>query len=403
MGQMKKFYMEQQEQGWDFSEMWVCTRCVDDDALEKIIAESAQEGQECNFCENRPAAPLDVLLEAFMNGISHEYGDVDNEGVPYETAEGGYHTANITDTWDIVDEFGYVLVGDGLIDAVQRHLHHRLWTERNWAHRRRDEVLTDSWEQFSYAVKYETRYVFWLRKSPDDEDAEFYGEIPAGRILDHVGRLIEMAELVRRIPAGTRFWRARTHDGSTEWKSADVGTVPKLQAVRGNRMSPAGIPLFYGAADKDTAIAEVSQLQSAHENVTVCQFEIMSDCDVIDFTNIRPVPSLFDAEWGPVWRQFRFLHHFIERISSPVSRELEQIEYVPTQIVTEYFLKIFGEASIDGIAFNSAVNGGIDVVLDVPNERCFDATPVEPVEKLSLRLIEDSMQTRKILMPERAE
>ncbi|MEV6827866.1 HEPN-associated N-terminal domain-containing protein [Amycolatopsis sp. NPDC051102] len=385
--------MEQQSPSPDGAGQWVCRACVDDRALADIISAAAETAEVCGFCGKPGAAPLDVLVDAFVNGVSNEYGDIDGEAVPYDSAEGGYQFVEPKDTWDIVEEFADVLVGRGLVEAVQGAIPFSFWTEKDWARRRRDEVLRDSWARFSHAVTYETRYVFWLRRSADDEDAESSGEVPAGRILDHVGALIDTAGSVRTLPAGTRFWRARPHDERGDWGGRDLGTIPSTLARQSNRMSPAGIPLFYGAEEQQTAIAEVSRLDSGFARVTVGQFEISAPCRVIDFTGFPDVPSVFDPDWGGRWREFRFLHEFVARISQPVEKSMEHIEYVPTQIVTEYLLKIFRGGEVDGILFRSAVNGEVDVVLDVPNERCFDQVPEEAPRKLSLRLVKSSMRT----------
>ncbi|MGV9364369.1 HEPN-associated N-terminal domain-containing protein [Amycolatopsis sp. NPDC003731] len=385
--------MEQQSASPDTAGQWVCKACVNDYALADSIAAAAEAAEVCSFCGNSVAAPLEVLVEAFEKGISNEYGNLDDEAVPYDSAEGGYQFVEPKDTWDIVEEFGDRFIGPGLAEAVRDGIPFVFWAEKDWARRRRDEVLRDSWTRFSDAVTFETRYVFWLRRSAEDEDAELSGEVPAGRILDHVGALIDTAGLVRTLPAGTRFWRARAHDERGEWTSRDLGTIPAKLARQANRMSPAGIPLFYGAEEERTAIAEVSQLDAGFARVTVGQFEVSAPCRVVDFTRLPEVPSEFDPLWGGRWREFRFLHEFVARISQPVGKGMEQIEYVPTQIVTEYLLKIFRAGEVDGILFRSAVNGLADVVLDVPNERCFDQLPGEQPQKLSLRLVEGSMRT----------
>ncbi|WP_143264044.1 HEPN-associated N-terminal domain-containing protein [Amycolatopsis kentuckyensis] len=376
----------------DDAGQWVCAACVDDYALANAITAAADAARVCSFCGKAVAAPLDVLVDAFVEGISNEYGDLDDEAVPYDSAEGGYQFVDPKDTWDIVEEFDELFIGPGLAEAVRQNIPFSYWTEKDWARPRRDEALRDSWARFSDAVRYETRYVFWLRRSTEDEEAELHGEVPAGRILDHVGALIDTVGLVRTLPAGTRFWRGRPHDERGEWTSRDLGTIPATLARQSNRMSPAGIPLFYGAENERTAIAEVARLDSGFARVTVGQFEISAPCRVVDFTRLPEVPSVFDPERGGRWREFSFLHEFVAQISRPVDKEMEQIEYVPTQIVTEYLLKIFRDGEADGILFRSAVNREVDVVLDVPNERCFDQVPDEP-RKLSLRLVEGSMRT----------
>jgi hypothetical protein len=252
--------MEQQDaQGWSFSEGWVCEACVNDYALKSQIASAAEGDIECTFCGSSPAADLDVLLEAFMDGIWSEYGDANDEGVMYESREGGYLWHKKWDTYDLLDDYWDVLTGEGLLDAVKASIHDRVWVERNFAWPRKDEALSASWERFCHAVKHETRYVFWLMRDPNEDSADYTGEVPASRILYELGKLLMDFDLVVVLPAGYQSWRARTHkEELVTWGASDLGTVPVEKAKEANRMSPPGISLFYGSEDADTAIAEVA-------------------------------------------------------------------------------------------------------------------------------------------------
>jgi hypothetical protein len=67
--------------------------------------------------------------------------------------------------------------------------------------------------------------VFWLRTDLEDEDLYSAGEVPAARILDEVGRLVQRLDLVHTLPAGYTLWRARTHN------SPKLNTTPLLAAT----------------------------------------------------------------------------------------------------------------------------------------------------------------------------
>src|SRR2546422_504163 len=60
-------------------------------------------------------------------------------------------------------------------------------------------------------------------------------------------------------------------------------------------MSPAGIPMFYGAEDEATAIAETySPIPGKPAAVTVAKFRTARDAYVVDLTALPAFPSLFD-------------------------------------------------------------------------------------------------------------
>jgi hypothetical protein len=398
MGLAKDLMMQEDEQGWSFTTQHVCADCVDDDSLETVIRTHADATQACDFCSSSPAAPLDVLLEAFVNGLRLEYGDADNEGVAYESREGGYQWwGPMWNTWDLVGEFDHVLTGEGLLDAVRSAMHDRVWVEVNFAHPRRDEALSASWERFCEAVQYETRYVFWLRDDEDEEQIRSWGEIPASRILDDLGKLIEQLDLVRDLPAGSRWWRARTHSApDADWGASELGTTPRENAIQANRMSPAGIPMFYGAVDPDTAVREVA-IRTDDRWVTVAAFETSQACTVVDFTALPPVPSQFDPERAHSLRSLLFLHEFAAKLAQPARARLEQVDYVPTQVVTEYLLRIHGRRTpINGLLYPSAFSGGACAVLDVPNVRCAEQTAGwASTDQLRLGLVPGSAVTRR--------
>ena len=396
--------MQQQEQGWNFTNKSVCARCVDDDALKSVLSAAEDSSQTCDFCGQSPAAPFDVLLDTFVNGLRNEYRDADEEGVSWDSREGGYQWwGPMWDTYELVAEFSDVLTGDGLLEAVQEAMNLTIWVEKDFAARRRDVVLSESWDRFCDAVKYETRYVFWLRKDEDAQEMQGAGEVPPALILNEVGRLIERLELLRTLPAGYRFWRARAHnpDGISHI-AAELGTAPRERAKQANRMSPAGISMFYGAGDETTAVREVA-LRAQDDWVTLGMFATSKDCTVVDFTGLRPIPSMFDPEWGSMRRFLLFLHRFRDQLSAPARSTYEQIDYVPTQIVTEYLLRIFGDGeNIDGMLYSSALTGRVSAVLDVPADRCVEQAPGWQADtQLRLGLISNSVYTRMLTPDEK--
>src|SRR6185437_6461579 len=85
------------------------------------------------------------------------------------------------------------------------------------------------------------------------------------------------------------------------------------------------------------------------------------DALILDLTHLPPVPSVFaeladSLEYDPRPR-LRFLHSISHEISRPVARDDRvHIEYVPTQVVTEYVrtaVTINGR-SVDGIRYRSS-------------------------------------------------
>jgi hypothetical protein len=77
---------------------------------------------------------------------------------------------------------------------------------------------------------------------------------------------------------------------------------------------------------------------------------------------------MFDPERGGERRPLLFLHQFVKQLSKPARAQFEDIDYVPTQVMTEYLLRIFRKGEVDGILYPSALTGDVSAVLSVSNE-----------------------------------
>jgi hypothetical protein len=114
--------------------------------------------------------------------------------------------------------------------------------------------------------------------------------------------------------------------------------------------------------------------------VTVAKFATARDAWVVDLTALPPVPSLFDRERRHLRQPIIFLRSFIEDLAKPVKKDgREHIEYVPTQVVTEYLRHVFRTETghrVKGVIFSSARKKGSKCcVLFVKNKGCCEATP----------------------------
>jgi hypothetical protein len=145
-------------------------------------------------------------------------------------------------------------------------------------------------------------------------------------------------------------------------------------------MSPAGIPMFYGAADECTAIAETYIAKAGRKAVaTVGKFETARDFIILDLTKLPPVPSAYDQRLRHLRSGIAFLKEFVETLIQPITKNgRERIDYVPTQIVTEYFRCVHKTSSgdpINGILYRSSKDArGICCVLFFENDKCCEAT-----------------------------
>ncbi len=354
---------------------WVCPACVDEDALRRQIEDAAAPQMLCGFCDgSEAAAPVELLAESFLKGIRRDWAGANDEGAVFE----GECFPEAMDTWDLVhEEYGDLFIGDGLhravYEALQPLCEETLWVERLGWGASAGRMLNNGWADFEHYVKHQSRYLFLLRdKAREDLD---FGEYTPAEMLQAIRTTAELEYLYEGLGPGDTFWRARTHsseDEGSSWSASDLGTSPVELSKQANRMSPAGIPMFYGSEDPDTAIREVL-VRTTDAFVTAGRFEISPGATVIDFTRLKNPASIFDPDEGAhsIRPMLIFLHHFAEKLSRPARPSYEQVDYVPTQIVTDFLLNA-EDGVVDGLMYRSAITGRKCVVLNVGFKACLN-------------------------------
>ena len=387
MGFMKEWRMEQQARGYFFvGDKYVCSECFDDYAICQFIEDRAQS-PKCDYCGKSSddsssliAAPIDEVVGFIVEGLESEWSDPDDEYVPYESAEGGYQ-AEVRDSYDLLFLVEIVTDTDNedLVSDLEGAIGHRQWCRKNIWELPPERQLLFAWEAFSERVKYRTRYVFFRMPDAKEESGIVDDEKVPEHILDRLGKIVSKNGLVSILPKGTIITRVRVHKPECSFEtSAQLGPPLPQDAKYSNRMSPAGIPMFYGAMDKETALAETRKEGGKSPLMaTVATFETLQRFKVVDLTKLPGVPSLFDAEGRSLRPEAKFLWAFVRDISKPIEKDgREHIEYVSTQVVTEYFRHIYEDIQGDrvrGILYPSArASKGVSCVLFFENEDCCD-------------------------------
>jgi hypothetical protein len=172
-----------------------------------------------------------------------------------------------------------------------------------------------------------------------------------------------------------------------------LGSPPPTKASA-NRMSPAGISMFYGSDDIPTVVAEIGS-HTTKRFAVVGAFETTRPLWVVNLASLPTVPSVFDPQGREHYYELLFLHEFARDLSEPVVLDgREHIEYVPTQVVTEY-MRWLPDVAIDGLLFTSAQNSGTSCVIFCGPEGCAD--PGKETDETMLRLIDDSLQTVRVV------
>lgn len=363
--------MEAEDRGWNDVEKYVCEDCVEDEFLKTRIR-SAPETETCEYCGREGkapiAAPVHIVLESVVNTIAYYFSDPTNAGLPHDDGwiieptdtEGVLLKVNLTCHADLFADIANAIVNDAWIPTANGH----------WLSLHQDEVLRYSWDSFCQWIKYESRFFFSQVTHPtDDHDRQ---EIESRNVLPSIASLVTDLGLISILPQDTVFYRARNKAQGDDWmlNAKSMGSPPSLQASAG-RMNPAGISYLYLAFSEMTAVVEV--IDAASLEVAVAEFALVRDLRILDLTGLPIEPSVFDEERRDQREGLVFLKHFVQEISKPVAKDgYEHINYVPSQVVSEFFALVFKNddgIGLDGIIFPSSVHpGGKNLVL-FPTDR----------------------------------
>lgn len=343
-------------------DLYVCGECFGDSGIRQFIEDNTTSS-DCSFCGNHSedliAAPIDEVADYINQCLYEEYdmaenwlGRIDQEWV------GEYW-----DTWDLLDKIGLDLPQNGserLWSALVQRLDDNAWCERDPYGRSDTQIAQYSWRRFCRVIKHERRFFFSAHGADEENGDE---TLLPGEVLERIFEYAEQVGLVRSLEVGTNLYRARHQHPSQDLRTAkELGPPPVEKAARSNRMSPAGIVMFYGSDSPETALRETAANPGTF---VVGQFVTHRRAMMLDLAELPEIPSLFEEipdslEYNPR-RVLRFLHHISEAISLPIERdERVHISYAPTQVVTEYIRTRVAEdgTQLDGIKYPSAVHDG---------------------------------------------
>jgi hypothetical protein len=364
----------------------VCGNCFRDESIQRFVRDNAVADQ-CDFCSGHTdgpgAAPWEQVLAFIKEGLESCW-TTEVDDVPFD--DDGHCLVRSYDTRELLEVDGAIareltgippIANELVLEEVARSTQ-TVWYGRPLTEETPYGGLVLQWPDFMYRVIRMSRFFFFTPMEGDPESFE-PAQFPTVRLLDELGELVKSTKLIKTLSSGTSFFRARQHSSQDSVDTAgQLGPPPHSKAFHANRMSPAGIVMFYGAYDRQTALQEVYDPSCASEGetkLTVGRFETTVDFKVIDLTQMPPRPSIFDRSNRAIRTGIIFLHQFVEDLKQRASRDgQEHVEYVPTQVITEYFRHAFADQDGDtvrGILYQSSVDlNGVCCVLFFESDQC---------------------------------
>lgn len=347
---------------------FVCEDCVLDKALVELVSENLIS-KTCSYCseesdEQLIAAKYDIVMERIYDSIFQYYQDAQETDMPW--VEGGWlvEDSNIYEVFGEFDPGWSVDFVEDLIKSGDPNWYLVEHVMNDWAIEDINTTLMYGWQSFKDQVLTKTRYLF-LSEPPDEHSVGRPDYIPIASMLDALGATCIQEGLVKSIQAGTEFYRVRHSPGGDSYTSFSEMGVPPIGVATAGRMNPAGISYLYLAYSSETAEKEVLEWSKRWH---LAKFRLREDIIVIDFSSLPEIPSIFEPQQYESKQKRTFLRRFTSDLIEPVSKDgKEHVDYVPTQIVSEYFRYKFRDEknrSISGIKYPSVKNqGGINLAI----------------------------------------
>ena len=360
----------------------VCHDCVGDPFLADEVREEGARGL-CSYCgKTREALTLGDLADRIHEVLQGHFELTPSEPSGDEFAlarEGlwerpGYPVADvIADMAGLSEE----IAGDVVEILSDRHSYQAvrdaeddpygsdaLYEERgpdDWDFR-------DTWAAFCSEIRSRARF---FSNYAEEALGSIFGDLTTHRASGD-------RPVIREITPDDedRFvWRARKAQSTKGLKAIlksparEIGPPPSRLA-KGGRMNAPGIPVFYGAMEESTCVAEARAPVGSH--VVVARFELLRPVRLLDFdalTEVYVEGSHFDPDYATREGRAAFLRRLVREISRPVMPQDEAFEYLTTQAVAEYLANKV-EPRLDGIIFHSSQTGGTGRNLVLFNHAC---------------------------------
>ena len=311
---------------------FVCEECVKDDlGLQRFIANEGQSSQQCNYCDNKLSdnkkIELKILTGHILNCLKEFYEINTSKQGKYETLS------------SFMEE--YVLVEEKLFHDIESLIKEEVGDSYLI-----EKKTIDDWDDFSDYTKRDARFFFSTGVD----------------ILESTMSIIKNNALIQNIKPTDKkkIYRARAFKEGNRivYDLRRMGPPEPEDTINiSNRMSPPGMPVFYAAFDKETALAEISQ-QGRESLAYISEFHLLKEITIIDLTLAYgiPLPSFFDIDKAKRTKRkdLIFIQELSATLSEPVDKDgREHTDYVPTQILAEYIKK---QKSIHGVIYESSKN-----------------------------------------------
>jgi hypothetical protein len=308
--------------------------------------------------------------------------------------ESGFALADryIEDTADVVDIFFEGAFDDDLMEYVRGTLVQEWWFNPGVMWLEGAELYLHSWNGFRALLRSaDVKLTNLLAGDLDDprragEPAD--GILPS-EILPRLWELVDELGAVRVIPVSNEWVRAVHVTTGRPLGASRLGTAPSARSTE-NRMNRAGEPMFYGAADDETAVLEIRQPERDSETV-IGTWLPSRPLRVLDLVDLPVPPDLYDVERAGLRWRLVFLSDFAADVSQPVGPH-DRVEYRATQVFMDLLRS--RASGLDGIVYRSSRTDRPCCDIEIDNAHCVDSDATVGSDGGRLRLILNQWRIR---------
>lgn len=355
--------------------MDVCEECFESDSIEKYIKENGDNlniPMKCNSCENISEYRISEGL------LNNRVQSIINEHFVHENTHGLIGSAMMMakDEDDDIDDF--LTIKRYSLKDICWELFDLDTTEEN---ERFYELLrdyeTDGFSEFDDNPCDE----LWLNIGCDWDGSNrvildwsvFCKNVKhSARFFDHDGynRTNALSRLkstfkTLSIVISNKLYRARKVNTEQEYlsilknPSIELGIAP-VKLAKHNRFSPIGISYVYLSSDDETILKEIKC--NVGDRIAVGTFDI-SELSLVDLrkNNLQSIAknTFHEQCTAELLCSFKTIRSFIKDISNEVIDDGLKLDYIPTQLVSEYIWSL----DYDGFIFDSSHCCGDNYVL----------------------------------------
>ncbi|WP_034889497.1 HEPN-associated N-terminal domain-containing protein [Gillisia sp. Hel_I_29] len=349
---------------------YVCSQHIKNAFIEKYIKDKGTKGI-CDYCDKKiNIVELNVVLELLITGIDYLF---ENPNESRYLNKDGLHglDGNTFDFYDLwYEDYLDLRINDTtLFEDIYNYLsNENLYCYKD-EYGSETDFLNDSWSHFKKIVKHKARFVFHYKDVFSN-----YNLVDPISLLDKVQNSIIKFNLITELKKNTALYRCRHHKTKKEVKLAKhLASAPENLSKANGRMNPVGISMFYSSKSKELTIKEVVDYSDKSKPFyTTGIFRTNETLKLVDLTDLPIAGSIFDSTANDDIDTIAFLNGFIEDITKPINYSDTIIEYIPTQIVTEY-IRFNPNLNVDGIIYPSSKENSLkNIVLFYDHEESIE-------------------------------